>query len=229
MLERARFKHQILDPKSSPSDGSSIMQPWSRTAADEELLCVQQPSEGGSPSSRGKERSQEICTSSSSGKAWAASVINFPLVMQFNCLNTCCFLLMQPCSPLLLQNIVLRQQLRVWPVLSAFLCPDAEGPEACSFQRSGSHWALRTTPWDSSCVLRGQEGHILPPHLPKAAAWPEPSPRSANPTKSEGKRAVVHLSFCKLRVALCNNTHKLQCSSRQLVTFECSLIPGEDP
>lgn len=88
------FKERILNTKSliqkqSPPDGSSITQSrcshvfssWENVAA---------------PHLR--ERSPCI------GKVWAVSVISFPLVMQFNCLNTCCFLLMQSCSPMFLSE-----------------------------------------------------------------------------------------------------------------------------
>lgn len=88
------FKERILNTKSliqkqSPPDGSSITQSrcshvfssWENVAA---------------PHLR--ERSPCI------GKVWAVSVISFPLVMQFNCLNTCCFLFMQSCSPMFLSE-----------------------------------------------------------------------------------------------------------------------------
>lgn len=96
---------------------------------------------------------------------------------------------------------MLRQWVRVWPVLFASLCPDAESLERSWFQRGGSCWALRTTP----CVLHGQQGRFLTPHLSRVAIWPEPSPSSANPIKSEGKWALVHFCFCEMKVALCNN------------------------
>lgn len=132
--------------------------------------------------------------------------------MGFNCLNTCCFPLAQPCSSLLMQNIVWRQRTRVWAVLSASLGTDAEDPERSSFQQGGSCWAWRTTPWDSWCVLRGQQGCVLPPHLlcgpqSRCVDWAKPKfSKQANPMKSESKWTVGHLCFCKMKVALCNTT-----------------------
>ena len=128
--------------------------------------------------------------------------------MQFNCLNTHCFPLAQPYSPLLLHNVVLRQRTRVWPLLSAPLCPGAEGLKRSSFQQRSARWGLRTTSWISSCSAWPARSHLTSTSLQSCCvAWAKPKlGKKSNPTKSEGKWAVVHLCFCKLRMALCNTT-----------------------
>lgn len=59
-------------------------------------------------------------------------------------------------------------------------------------------------------------------------AWAKPKlGKQANHMKSEGKWAMVHIRFCKMKVVLCNNTISC-CAPAEDVTFGCSLIPGKD-
>lgn len=66
---RMCFREHFINPKSLIPN---------LTVEGEQLPCVWQPWEGGSPSSQGKEPSQDFCISSSTGKVRAASVISSP-------------------------------------------------------------------------------------------------------------------------------------------------------